>query len=139
VKRDEKGLAIVVVLVASAFAAVIVTGIADTLGGLAWFSNGSNLIQWISGPATLAAVATALWMRWHRTCAVPYCLRFGEHPVNGTLRKVCAHHHSIEHHLLVYDIHGEAHRLGAKLGWGESHSRRSHVLQDHGVGSPPSC
>lgn len=121
-KRDEKRFAILVLMVAAAFAAVLATGLADTLGGLAWFSNGSNLIQWISGPATLAAVATALWMRWHRTCAVPYCLRFGEHPVDGTLRKVCTHHHSRDHHLRVFDLHGEAHLLEGKLGWGESHT-----------------
>jgi hypothetical protein len=120
-KHDEKGLLVLVVLVVGAFVGVLATGIANTLGGYAWFGNGSNTIQWVSGPATFAAVATGLWIRWHRTCAVPYCLRLGENPVARTLKKVCTHHHTLEHHQLVYDLHGEAHRLEGKLGWGESH------------------
>jgi hypothetical protein len=123
VKRDEIGATVLSALVVTAFVVILASGLADVLGGLGWFSNGSNVIQWISGPATLAAVATALWMRWSRTCAVPYCLRFGEHPVAGTLKKVCTHHHTLHHHLVVHNLHHDAHIAAGRLGWGESHGR----------------
>ena len=84
------------------------------------YVNGtSNVLGLLSAPSLLAALALGGWVRWHRTCKVPYCLRLGEHPVKGTTAKVCSHHHTLEHHRLVHDHN----QVEGRLGWGESHDR----------------
>jgi hypothetical protein len=88
------------------------------------YSNGgSNLLGIIGTVPLIAALAVAAWTRWHRTCAVPYCLRTGQHPVDGTLEKVCNHHHTLKHHELVYDLHHDVHVASGRLDFGESHKR----------------
>ena len=121
-KRGEVGAVLVAALVAGALGLVLAL-FADGLASSSVFNAGANLIQYTSGPATIGAVAMAAWLRWNRRCGVPWCVRVGEHPVDGTLRKVCVHHHTLEHHELVHDLEGEAHRLAGRLGWGESHRR----------------
>jgi hypothetical protein len=87
------------------------------------YSNGaSNLLGIIGTVPLIAALSVAAWARWHRTCAVPYCLRLGEHPVDGTLEKVCFHHHTREQHEKVYLRHHDEHVRSGRLGFGESHS-----------------
>jgi hypothetical protein len=86
------------------------------LNGQAWFGASANLIQHLSGPATFAAVIVGGWAWWHGRCATPLCIRRGQHPVTGTTKKVCHHHHSHEHHLAVQAIH----QIEGRLGWGES-------------------
>ena len=88
------------------------------------YSNGgSNLLGIIGTVPLIAAIAVAAWTRWHRTCAVPYCLRSGEHPVTGTLQKVCDHHHTVAHHELVFELHHAEHVASGRLDFGESHRR----------------
>lgn len=121
-KRGEFGAVLAAAAIAGAIGLVLALFAANLVRD-DYFNVGSTLLQYTSGPATIGAVAMAGWLRWHRTCAVPYCLRFGEHPVDGTLKKVCVHHHTLEHHELVHDLHAEAHRLRGRLGLGESHRR----------------
>jgi hypothetical protein len=117
---------------AAVFAAALLAGLilVFTTGALAWlngrleFSAGANIIQWISGPATFAAVVTVIYSYLARRCAVPFCLRHGEHPVDGTLQKVCTHHHTQAHHARVHELHGPAHAASGRLSWGESHLHR---------------
>lgn len=119
-KRNEGiVVAAVAVLVGGYFAAVVFAS--AWLNGQVWFGVSANLIQHVSGPATFAAVVTGFYAYWTRRCAVPWCVRHGEHPVDGTLKKVCAHHHTHHHHELVHDLHGLEHRLSGRLGFGESH------------------
>ena len=115
--RNEKELVLCVAVFVLGFAAAEVFGLPDVLGRYGWFSNGSNLIQWISGPGLLIGIGVGLWTRWHRSCAVPWCFRLGEHPVEGTLHKVCRQHHTERHHAVVRGLHAEAHRLSERLGW----------------------
>jgi hypothetical protein len=120
-KGERVGLLVGGMLV-GVFVTVIATGIADRLGGQSWFGNGANIIQWISGPATFAAVAAGTMTWLNRKCAAnPWCFRHGEHPVDGTLKKVCTHHHTLEHHEAVHAKHAWAHVASGRLGWGESH------------------
>lgn len=126
--RPEKAGVLLVALLAGLFVAVIASGLADALGHRSWFSNGANVIQWISGPGTFAAVAVGLMAYLNRTCsASPVCLRFGVHPVNGCLKKVCAHHHTLADHLAVHDRYAAKHFESGRLGWGESHERKPFV------------
>jgi hypothetical protein len=120
--RGERGIVVLCLALAVVVASLAVFASA-WLNGQGWFGASANVVQLISAPGLFAAVAVAAWARWHRTCAVPWCLRSGEHPVGGTLRKVCAAHHTLEHHELVHDLHGAAHALSGRLGWGESHDR----------------
>ena len=108
------------------FVAVEVSGFADRLGALSWFSNGANVIQWVSGPATFGAIIAFGYRYFVRRCAVPLCIRAGEHPVEGTLKNVCTHHHTTHDHRLVQRIYTDAHRLSGKLGWDESPATPAH-------------
>ena len=116
-KQAEKGLV--------AFAAGFVTAVicvvvfaGSWLNSQPWFGALSNIIQIVSGPGTFAVVVGVLWARWHGRCATPGCLRRGEHPVDGTVRKVCTHHHTADHHLAVHALHA----VEGRLGWGQSHT-----------------
>lgn len=113
--RNEKTLAALAVALVAGVVCLVVFASA-WLNGQAWFGTSANVVQLISAPGLFAAVVTALWIRWSRRCAVPLCLRLGEHPVASTQRKVCGAHHRREHHLLVRELH----RIEGRLGWGES-------------------
>jgi hypothetical protein len=97
---------------------------AHALNSSDYVGGSSSLLGIIGTVPLIAALAVATWTRWHRSCAVPYCLRTGEHPVDGTLKKVCNHHHTREHHSLVYDLHHADHVASGRLDFGESHGRR---------------
>lgn len=120
--KRERGLTVFAVAFFAAVALVVDFG-QTWLNQQLWFGTASNVIQLISGPATLGAVISFVWMRWTGRCATPRCIRHGAHPVNGTLRKVCDHHHTRVFHELCHDIHGEAHAESGRLGFGESHDR----------------
>jgi hypothetical protein len=127
-KRKELGT----VLIGVAIAAGLGTAIGvwrDILGTSNYSGGASNLLGIIGTVPLITALAIAAWTRWHRTCAVPYCLRTGEHPVDGTLQKVCSHHHTVEHHNLVYDIHHAEHAASGRLDFGQSHDRGSDVAK----------
>ena len=122
--RGERTTVLLVACLLALFAATLVFGIADYLNRLTWFGSGANEVQWASGVATFAAVAAGVLGYFARICAAsPWCLRFGEHPVDGTLKKVCKRHHRLECHEAVHDRHGAAHAASGRLGWGESHKR----------------
>ena len=96
VKRGELGTLLIGFAIAVAL--VVAIGVwAHVLAGSDYSNGGSNLLGIIGTVPLIAALAVAAWTRWHRTCAVPHCLRIGEHPVDGTLQKVCNHHHTLEH------------------------------------------
>ena len=85
------------------------------LNGQQWFSVGANIVQLISAPLTFGAIAGGVGWYWSRRCATPGCVRFGEHPVAGTTKKVCHGHHSSEQHRLIHAAHQ------VTFGWGASH------------------
>jgi hypothetical protein len=118
--RGERGLVLLAAFLVGAFVAALAAGAADALGRHGWFSNGSNLIQWLSAPGLFAAITVAAWHRWTRRCAVPLCVRTGEHRVGGTLERVCHYHHTEDAHARVHRHHGRAHRLSGRLGWNET-------------------
>lgn len=123
-KRSEVGA----VLIGLAIAVGLATAIGIWAGVFAnsrYSNGGSNLLGIIGTVPLVAALAVAAWTRWYRTCAVPYCLRTGEHPVDGTLQKVCHHHHTVEQHERIYDLHHEEHVASGRLDFGQSHKRRS--------------
>jgi ABC-type nickel/cobalt efflux system permease component RcnA len=122
VKRSELGAVFVGIAIAIAIAiTVVVWGHVFASND---YSNGaSNLLGIIGTVPLIAALAIAAWARWHRTCAVRYCLRLGEHPVDGTLEKVCRHHHTLEHHERVFDRFHERHAASSRLNFGQSHGR----------------
>jgi hypothetical protein len=110
VKRNEIGAVLIGVAIAIGLAITI--AVWHRVFASSDYSNGgSNILGIISTVPLIAALAVAAWTRWHRTCAVPYCLRTGEHPVEGTLEKVCNHHHTVEHHERVFALHHEAHLM----------------------------
>jgi hypothetical protein len=120
VKRNEIGA----VLIGVAIAVALVVAVAvwrHAFANSPYSNGGSNFLGIIGIVPLIAALAVAAWTRWHRTCAVPYCLRSGEHPVKGTLQKVCTHHHTVEHHELVYNLHHAKHVASGRLDFGESH------------------
>ena len=121
VTRGERQAIIAAVLILGGVIAIFTTGALGWLNDRLEFSAGANVIQWISGPATFAAVVVVIYHYFVRRCATPWCVRYGEHPVEGTLQKVCHCHHTLEHHRLVWDIHHEAHQASERLLWGESH------------------
>lgn len=121
-KRSEFGAVLAAAILAGVLGLILALFAADLVRE-DYFNVGSTLLQYTSGPATIAAVAMAAWLRWHRRCGVPLCVRIGAHPVDGTSRKVCVHHHTLAHHELVHDLCGELHRLEGRLDWGESHHR----------------
>ena len=119
--RTERIAVVVAVGLLAGIILVFATGALSWLNGRLEFSAGANVIQWVSGPATFAAVAAVIYGYFVRRCAVPFCIRRGEHPVEGTLHKVCHCHHTREHHLLVFDQHGEEHAASDRLDLGQSH------------------
>jgi hypothetical protein len=124
VKRNEIGAMVIGIAIAIGLAIAI--AVWHRVFASSDYSNGgSNILGIIGTVPLIAALAVAAWTRWHRTCAVPYCLRTGEHPVEGTLEKVCNHHHTVEHHRRVFDLHHEAHVASGRLDFGESHTKRS--------------
>jgi hypothetical protein len=121
---NRKELGTVLIGVALAIWVTIVIAVwAHTFNSSDYIGGGSNLLGIIGTVPLVAALAVAAWTRWHRTCAVPYCLRMGEHPVDGTLQKVCTHHHTKKNHSLVYDLHHAEHVASGRLDFGESHGR----------------
>ena len=121
-KRSELGVVLIRVVIGVTLAVAI--GIwANVLANSSYSSGASNLLGILGTVPLIAALAVAAWARWHRTCAIPYCLRFGEHPVKGTLRKVCTHHHTLPDHERVYDLHHDQHARSGRLEFGESHHK----------------
>lgn len=120
-KRSELG-----VLVLGLAIGVLLGGVIATWAGVfssnAYVNGGSNLLGIIGTVPLIGALAVAAWARWHRTCAIPLCLRLGEHPVDGTLQKVCYHHHTLDGHRAVYRAHGATHAVSDRLDRGQSHS-----------------
>ena len=123
-KRSEIGAVLIGLAIAVGLTATIAIW-ADVFANSRYSNGGSNLLGIIGTVPLIAALAVAAWTRWHRTCAVPYCLRTGEHPVDGTLQKVCNHHHTLEHHEKVYALHHEEHVASGRLDFGQSHKRAS--------------
>jgi uncharacterized membrane protein len=121
VTRSERIAIILVAFVVGGFVAIFVTHTLSWLNGQLAFSAGANVIQWISGPATLAAVVAVLYGYFVRRCAMPFCVRRGEHPVDGTLKKVCHEHHTRGHHERVFDLFRHEHVVSGRLDWGQSH------------------
>jgi hypothetical protein len=119
VKKGELGAILIGVVIALALAGATLVW-AGVLASSKYSNGASNLLGIIGTVPLVAALALAAWTRWHRTCAVPYCLRIGDHPVKGTLKKVCDHHHTREHHRSVYDRFHEAHVAAGRLEFGES-------------------
>ncbi len=119
-----KELVTVLIGVAIAIGIAIVIGIwADVFANSRYSNGASNFLGIIGFLPLITALAIAAWARWHRSCAVPYCLRTGEHPVKGTLKKVCTHHHTAQHHELVFDLHHRKHVESGRLDFGQSHER----------------
>ncbi len=121
-KRSEFGAVLIGVTIALGLAIVIVVW-AGAFANSPYSNGGSNLLGIVGTVPLIAALGVAAWTRWHRTCAVPYCLRTGEHPVAGTLQKVCHRHHTLEHHRNVYDLHHDEHAASGRLDFGQSHDR----------------
>jgi hypothetical protein len=121
-KRNEVGAVLIGIAIAIGLAVAIFAW-HRVFASSDYSNGGSNILGIIGTVPLIAALAVAAWARWHRTCAVPYCLRTGEHPVKGTLQKVCNHHHTVEHHELVYELHHEAHVASGRLDFGESHGK----------------
>jgi hypothetical protein len=117
-KRDELGAILLGVALTLATLVVVVLA-AHFFTNNVYVNSSSNVLGILGAPGLLAALAMGGWIRWHRTCKVPYCMRLGEHPVKGTTAKVCTHHHTKLHHELVHDLH----HVEGQLGWGESHDR----------------
>jgi hypothetical protein len=117
-KRNEIGVAIAAGIVAAVIiVAMLLWG--TLFSNSIWTNGGSNLLGVIVGPSLAVSIGVAAWARWNGRCrATPLCIRHGEHPVAGTTKKVCEHHHSVRYHELVY----AAHHIEGKLGWGESHN-----------------
>jgi hypothetical protein len=116
-KRNEIGVAVAAGIVAVAIiAAMLVWG--TLFSNSIWTNGGSNLLGILVGPSLIASIAVAAWTRWSTRCrATKPCIRRGEHPVTGTTKKVCEHHHTLAYHESVYAVFHEE----GKLGWGESH------------------
>ena len=124
VKRNEAGAVLIGIAIAVGLA-IMIAAWAHIFASSDYSNGASNLLGIVGTVPLIAALAVAAWARWHRTCAVPYCLRLGEHPVDGTLEKVCSHHHTLEHHEKIFDLYHEAHVAAGRLDFGQSHTRRS--------------
>jgi hypothetical protein len=118
-KKTELGAILIGVVIAIALLGTTLVW-AHFLANSQYSNGASNLLGIIGTVPLIAALAIASWTRWHRTCAVPYCLRIGEHPVNGTLKKVCDRHHTAAHHQRVYDLFHAEHVAAGRLEFGES-------------------
>jgi hypothetical protein len=116
-KRNELGVLATGAMVAGAIiVAMLVWG--TLFSNSIWTNGGSNLLGVIVGPSLAASIGVAAWTRWSSRCrATKPCIRRGEHPVAGTTKKVCEHHHTLDFHKRVY---AEYH-VDGMLGWGESH------------------
>lgn len=120
--RGERGLAAFVLVFIMGFVVLLASQtIVDAALASPRFSVAQGYVQLLSGPATGAAVISFLWMRWSKRCGTPWCLRLGEHPVHGTIFRVCHRHHHHEHHAYLHALHLRLHP--EKLGWGESHGQ----------------
>jgi len=118
-KRSERGALIVAALLYGGLTLLILRW-SGTFANSPYSKGGSNLLGIILAPPAITALAITAWVRWSRQCrATRWCLRLGEHPVAGTTKKVCEHHHTLKDHRHVYDLH----HIEGKLGWGESHDR----------------
>jgi ABC-type nickel/cobalt efflux system permease component RcnA len=117
VKRNEIGVVAASVLVATAIiVAMLIWG--TVFSNSIWTNGGSNLLGVIIGPSLAVSIGVAAWTRWSTRCrATRKCLRRGEHPVAGTTKKVCEHHHTLTAHEHVYRLFHD----DTKLDWGESH------------------
>jgi len=122
VQRNEYGAVLLGIAIVATLVVTIVVW-AGVFANSPYSNGGSNLLGIVGTVPLIAALAVAAWARWHRTCAVPYCLRTGEHPVDGTLQKVCNHHHTLAHHEQVYDRHHQEHVASGRLDFGQSHDR----------------
>lgn len=116
-KRNEIGVLATGIMVAGAIVvAMLVWG--TLFSNSIWTNGGSNLLGVIVGPSLAASIGVAAWTRWSSRCrATKPCIRRGEHPVAGTTKKVCEHHHTLDFHKSVY----AAYHTDGMLGWGESH------------------
>jgi len=76
VKRSELGAAVIGLAVAVTLAITIAVW-AGVFANSPYSNGGSNLLGIIGTVPLIAALGVAAWARWHRTCAVPYCLRTG--------------------------------------------------------------
>jgi len=115
-RREEIGAAIFgFALACGMFLVAHLAG--SSLSSSTFYNVGANEIQWVSGVGLIAGLSMAAWARWHNRCGVNLCIRRGEHPVAGTVRKVCTHHHTREHHELVHALHW----CENKFGWGDTH------------------
>jgi ABC-type nickel/cobalt efflux system permease component RcnA len=126
VQQEDRRREIVTVLIGVGIGvaiAVVVLVWAKPFANSSYSNGASNFLGIVGFVPLLAALAIAAWSRWHRTCAVPYCLRTGEHPVKGTLQKVCSHHHTTHHHELVFEQHHRKHVESGRLDFGQSHER----------------
>ena len=104
--------------------AIAIVAWAGVFANSPYSNGGSNLLGIVGTVPLIAAIAVAAWTRWHRTCAVPYCLRSGEHPVAGHAPEGAAdRHHTVAHHELVYELHHAEHVASGRLDFGESHKR----------------
>ncbi len=68
-----------------------------------WFTAIGTLL----GYATLVGVATVLWRAWQTRCKVPYCLRSGQMPVEGTVWQTCCAHAKLDEHEAIRAEHEE--------------------------------
>jgi hypothetical protein len=126
--RHERIASIIAIIIVAAIVATFTTHLLEWLSGKLAFNAGANVIQWTSGPATFAAVGVIAYQFFVRRCAMPLCVRRGEHPVDGTLKKVCHQHHTLRHHLHVHSLHAERHALSGKLEWGQSHREAQEIV-----------
>ena len=117
-KRSEIG----VMAVAAAFAAALIAAMLAWgvfFSNSIWTNGGSNLLGVVVGPSLAASIGVAAWTRWSIRCrATKPCIRRGEHPVAGTTKRVCEHHHTVRDHESVY----AAYHVDGRLSWGESHN-----------------
>ena len=117
-KRNELGVFATGAIVAGAIiGAMLIWG--TLFSNSIWTNGGSNLLGVIVGPSLAASIGVAAWTRWCTRCrATKPCIRRGEHPVAGTTKSVCEHHHTLRDHENVF----RAYHDDSKLGWGESHN-----------------
>ena len=112
-KRDEVGAVFLGVFITAVtvLICVLVAAHASSLNNV-YVNSSSNVLGLLGAPGLLAALAMSGWLHWHRACKVPCVHAYvGEHPVSGTTAKVCNHHHTLEHHRKVFDMHKVEGRL----------------------------
>ena len=79
VKRSEIGAVLIGVAIAIGLA-IAIAAWHHVFASSDYANGGSNILGIIGTVPLIAALAVAAWARWHRTCAMPYCLRTGDLP-----------------------------------------------------------